>query len=103
MPMSRMAVQPADVRAVWNRPIGRNRSSGWCRKACSGTQHVRGSNHCLLGVYEDRVPGRVILVSTLDNLVKGSSGQALQNMNVMFGLPRRRVLDSSRCSHKLPG
>lgn len=50
------------------------------------TQHVRGSNHCLLGVYEDRVPDRVILVSTLDNLVKGSSGQALQNMNVMFGL-----------------
>jgi N-acetyl-gamma-glutamyl-phosphate reductase len=51
-----------------------------------GTQHVRGSNFCLLGVFEDRVPGRVILVSTLDNLVKGSSGQALQNMNLMFGL-----------------
>lgn len=51
------------------------------------TQHVRGSNHCVLGVYEDRVPRRVILVSTLDNLVKGSSGQAVQNMNVMFGIP----------------
>lgn len=51
-----------------------------------GTQHVRGSNTCLIGVYEDRVPGRVVLVSTLDNLVKGSSGQALQNMNVMFGI-----------------
>jgi len=51
-----------------------------------GTAHVRGSNFCLIGVFEDRVPGRVILVSTLDNLVKGSSGQALQNMNVMFGL-----------------
>ena len=32
------------------------------------------------------MPGRVVLVSTLDNLVKGSSGQALQNMNVMFGI-----------------
>lgn len=51
-----------------------------------GTQHVRGSNTCLIGVFEDRVPGRVILISTLDNLVKGSSGQALQNMNLMFGL-----------------
>ena len=51
-----------------------------------GTQHVRGSNTCLIGVYEDRVPGRVVLISTLDNLVKGSSGQALQNMNVMFGI-----------------
>lgn len=50
------------------------------------TQHVRGSNFCLLGVFADRLPGRVILISTLDNLVKGSSGQALQNMNLMFGL-----------------
>lgn len=55
--------------------------------AVPATQQVRGSNYCVLGVYEDRVPGRVILVSTIDNLVKGSSGQALQNMNVMFGLP----------------
>ncbi len=51
-----------------------------------GTSHVRGSNFCLIGVFADRVPGRIILVSTLDNLVKGSSGQALQNMNLMFGL-----------------
>ena len=58
-----------------------------------GTQHVRGSNHCILGIYEDRVPGRVILVSTLDNLVKGSSGQALQNMNVMFGLQETTGLE----------
>lgn len=50
------------------------------------TQHVRGSNYCLIGIFEDRVPGRVILISTIDNLVKGSSGQALQNMNLMFGL-----------------
>jgi N-acetyl-gamma-glutamyl-phosphate reductase len=50
------------------------------------TRHVRGSNYVLLNVFADRVPGRVILFSTLDNLVKGSSGQALQNMNVMFGL-----------------
>ena len=33
-----------------------------------------------------RIPGRVIIISTLDNLVKGSAGQAIQNMNVMFGL-----------------
>jgi len=57
------------------------------------TQHVRGSNHCLIGVFEDRVPGRAILVSTLDNLVKGSSGQALQNMNVMFGLDETTGLE----------
>lgn len=51
------------------------------------TQHVRGSNHCLIGVFEDRIPGRAIVFSALDNLVKGSAGQALQNFNLMFGLP----------------
>jgi len=51
------------------------------------TQHVRGSNKVTLNVYEDRIPGRVILIAALDNLVKGSSGQALQNMNVMYGIP----------------
>lgn len=49
------------------------------------TRHVRGSNLCLIGLAKDRQPGRIILVSTLDNLVKGASGQAVQNMNMMFG------------------
>ena len=50
------------------------------------TRHVRGSNFCLLAAFDDRLAGRVILFSTIDNLVKGSSGQAIQNMNLMFGL-----------------
>jgi N-acetyl-gamma-glutamyl-phosphate reductase len=49
------------------------------------TRHVRGSNHCLIGVVADRVPGRAILISAIDNLVKGASGQAVQNMNLMAG------------------
>jgi N-acetyl-gamma-glutamyl-phosphate reductase len=51
-----------------------------------GTQHVRGSNYCLIGVFADRVPGRAIVIAVIDNLVKGSAGQALQNFNLMFGL-----------------
>ncbi len=51
------------------------------------TRHVRGSNHCHIGLFADHVPGRAILVSVLDNLVKGASGQAIQNMNAMLGLP----------------
>lgn len=51
-----------------------------------GTQHVRGSNYVLIGVFEDRIADRAIIVSTLDNLVKGSAGQALQNFNIVFGL-----------------
>jgi N-acetyl-gamma-glutamyl-phosphate reductase len=50
------------------------------------TRHVRGSNHCLIGVFDDRLKGRAIILSVIDNLVKGASGQAIQNMNVMFGM-----------------
>lgn len=49
------------------------------------TQHVRGSNFCHVGVFADRLPGRAIVVSAIDNLVKGSAGQALQNFNLMYG------------------
>jgi N-acetyl-gamma-glutamyl-phosphate reductase len=50
------------------------------------TQTVRGSNHCQIGVFADRVPGRAIVIAVIDNLVKGSAGQAIQNFNLMFGL-----------------
>ena len=49
------------------------------------TQMVRGSNNCVLNVFEDRIPGRATVIAVIDNLVKGSSGQAIQNMNLMFG------------------
>lgn len=49
------------------------------------TRHVRGTNHALIGVVADRQPGRAIIVSVIDNLVKGASGQAVQNMNLMLG------------------
>ena len=51
------------------------------------TKQVRGSNHCLIAVHADRVAGRAIVLSVTDNLIKGASGQALQNMNAMTGLP----------------
>jgi N-acetyl-gamma-glutamyl-phosphate reductase len=57
------------------------------------TRHVRGSNHVVIGVFQDRLPGRAILVSVLDNLVKGASGQAVQNMNLMHGLPETTALE----------
>jgi N-acetyl-gamma-glutamyl-phosphate reductase len=51
------------------------------------TRHVRGSNFVHLGVIPDRRPGRAMVFSALDNLTKGSSGQAVQNANLMLGLP----------------
>ncbi|WP_425045497.1 N-acetyl-gamma-glutamyl-phosphate reductase [Primorskyibacter sp. S87] len=49
------------------------------------THHVRGSNFCHIGVTADRIERRAIVVGALDNLTKGSSGQALQNANLMLG------------------
>jgi N-acetyl-gamma-glutamyl-phosphate reductase len=51
------------------------------------TRHVRGSNFVHIGVAPDRRPGRAMVFSALDNLTKGSSGQAIQNANLMLGLP----------------
>ncbi|WP_299874889.1 N-acetyl-gamma-glutamyl-phosphate reductase [uncultured Sulfitobacter sp.] len=50
------------------------------------THHVRGSNFCHVGVTADRIAGRAIVVAALDNLTKGSSGQALQNANLMLNI-----------------
>ena len=50
------------------------------------TRNVRGSNYAVMNVFADRIPGRAIVICAIDNLVKGSSGQAIQNMNVMTGL-----------------
>ena len=57
--------------------------------------HQKGFVHLLdrVGVFADRVPGRAILFSVIDNLVKGASGQAVQNMNLMAGLPETTGLE----------
>ena len=49
------------------------------------TRHIRASNHCRIGIFADRREGRAIIISVIDNLTKGSSGQALQNYNVSQG------------------
>ncbi len=50
------------------------------------SRHVRGSNFVHIGVTADRIDGRAVIFCALDNLTKGSSGQALQNANLMLGL-----------------
>ena len=61
--------------------------------AAPATRHVRGSNFVIMSVHADRVPGRAILMAVEDNLVKGASGQAVQNMNVMAGFPEETALE----------
>jgi N-acetyl-gamma-glutamyl-phosphate reductase len=57
------------------------------------TQNVRGSNYVQIGVFADRIKNRAIVISVLDNLVKGSAGQAIQNMNLMLGFPETMGLE----------
>jgi N-acetyl-gamma-glutamyl-phosphate reductase len=57
------------------------------------TKDVRGSNYCDIGVHVNESDGRMVIVTAIDNLVKGASGQAIQNMNIMLGYPETMGLD----------
>ncbi len=59
-----------------------------------GVSNVRGSNYCDIGVKLDARTGMLILVSVIDNLVKGASGQAIQNMNIMCGFDQALALEA---------
>jgi len=56
------------------------------------TKAVAGSNYCDIGIKSDKRTGRVIAISAIDNLVKGASGQAIQNMNLMMGFDEKEGL-----------
>ncbi len=59
----------------------------------ASTHQVKGTNQCVMSVHAGRLQNELILVSVIDNLVKGASGQALQNANLMFGLPEATNLE----------
>lgn len=89
------ASSASDLRAIWQRdyadePFVRVAAE----KEIPATGHVRGSNYALLNAFPDRIPGRAIVVAAIDNLVKGSAGQAIQNFNIAFGWPERTALEA---------
>ena len=57
------------------------------------TRSVRGANTCQIAVHRPQNSNTVVVLSVIDNLVKGAAGQAVQNMNIMFGLPETLGLD----------
>lgn len=59
------------------------------------TKYVRGSNYCDIGVYVDTRTQRLLVVSAIDNLIKGAVGQAIQNLNIMIGVPETAGLLNS--------
>jgi N-acetyl-gamma-glutamyl-phosphate reductase len=58
------------------------------------TNRVRGSNYCDISVHTDHSGSVLIIVSAIDNMVKGAAGQAIQNMNLIFGFEERTALES---------
>ena len=60
---------------------------------CPETRWVEGSNYVDIGFKIDERTGRIIMMGAIDNLVKGAAGQAVQNMNIMFGLNESAGLD----------
>lgn len=60
---------------------------------CPETRWVEGSNYVDIGFQIDARTGRIVMMGAIDNLVKGAAGQAVQNMNLMFGLPEYEGLD----------
>jgi len=58
------------------------------------TKHTSGNNLCLVHPVVDRRAGRLIVISCIDNLVKGAAGQAVQNMNLMLGIPETTGLET---------
>ncbi|HEY6044857.1 MAG TPA: Asd/ArgC dimerization domain-containing protein, partial [Nitrosospira sp.] len=57
------------------------------------TRSVRGSNLCRIAVHRPQGGDMAVILSVTDNLVKGAAGQAVQNMNLMFGLPETMAID----------
>jgi N-acetyl-gamma-glutamyl-phosphate reductase len=57
------------------------------------TRSVRGSNQCRIAVHRPQDGDTVVVLSVIDNLVKGAAGQAVQNMNIMFGFAENKGLE----------
>jgi N-acetyl-gamma-glutamyl-phosphate reductase len=58
------------------------------------TRSVKGANHCRIAIHRPQGRDTLVVLSVIDNLVKGASGQAIQNMNIMLGLDERAGLET---------
>jgi len=91
---SELVVDDCDLQALYeehyqNEPFVDVMPAG----SCPQTRSVKSSNMCRLSVFRPQNSKQVVVLSVIDNLTKGSSGQAVQNMNIMFGLEETMGLD----------
>ena len=82
-----VALKEQQIIDCYENAYGRRPFIRMCRDGrLPDTLHVRGTNYCDIGFRLDAKNNRLILISAIDNLVKGAAGQAVQNMNIMLGL-----------------
>ena len=83
-----------DVKAVYDKYYGGEKFVRVLQKdVCPETKWVEGSNYVDIGFKIDPRTNRIIMMGAIDNLIKGAAGQAVQNMNLMFGLPESEGLE----------
>jgi N-acetyl-gamma-glutamyl-phosphate reductase len=82
----REGVGPAEIEAAYQEFYREEKFVRLCpQRSYPATQYVRGSNFCDIGFKVDPRTGRIVILSAIDNLVKGAAGQAVQNMNLICG------------------
>lgn len=87
-----------EIKAVYDKYYGREQFVRVLEKdVCPETKWVEGSNYVDIGFVIDERTARIIMMGALDNLVKGAAGQAVQNMNLLFGLKESRGLELVPC------
>lgn len=87
-----------EIRAVYDRYYANEKFVRVLEKGiCPETKWVEGSNYVDINFVIDERTGRIIMMGALDNLVKGAAGQAVQNMNLLFGLPESEGLELVPC------
>lgn len=87
-----------EIKAVYDKYYAREKFVRVLEKGvCPETKWVEGSNYVDVNFVIDERTGRIIMMGALDNLVKGAAGQAVQNMNLLFGLPESEGLELVPC------
>jgi N-acetyl-gamma-glutamyl-phosphate reductase len=90
---ARLTAEPGDMQALFEqRYAGEPFVDVMPAGSHPETRSVRGANHCRIAVHRPQGGDTIVILSVIDNLVKGAAGQAIQNMNLMFGLAESRGL-----------
>lgn len=88
----------SEIRAAYEKYYAKEKFVRVLEKGvCPETKWVEGSNYVDINFVVDERTGRVVMMGALDNLVKGAAGQAVQNMNLLFGLPESEGLELVPC------